>query len=85
MAFKLFRMNWQTDFEKYWLTLKRNIHETNTNFQELLRKQSGYKTNMLIFAKRGNHSRAGSSVEIRWIEIATENHKDNGVLHNNRR
>jgi len=40
---------------------------------------------MLIFAKRGNYSRTGSSVEIRWIEIATENHKDNGILHNNMR
>lgn len=40
---------------------------------------------MLIFAKRENYSRTGSSVQIRRIEIATENHKDNGVLRNKMR
>lgn len=40
---------------------------------------------MLIFAKRGNLSRTGSSIEVRGIENATENHKDDDVLHNNMR
>lgn len=40
---------------------------------------------MLILAKRGNLSRTGSSIEVRGIENATENHKDDDVLHNNMR